>query len=117
MKYVYGEGVVSRSKHNLKVITGELPRRQALIYREAWVPWKYYANRTIDFWMTRLERIPFVKRLVFEVYEVQFYPVFLPEERETIAYIDWSKLRPDRRERWRVHGDEEVSPARSEPEG
>lgn len=118
MKYVYGEGVISRSKRNPRVQSGALARRQPTVYREAWVPWKFYSAKIVDGWLGWIARhVPGTKGLIFEVYERRFYPLFTPEERETIAYINWSKMRPDRRARWRVYGDEEVSPSRSEPEG
>lgn len=101
MKYVYGEGVVSRSKHNPKVQSGELPRRQPTIVRETWIPWQYWVYRLSMRYFHVLRRwVPPLRGLIDQVWEewAEWRFAYRPVD-QTVILITWDQTTPRNRAR------------------
>lgn len=96
---VYSEGVLSHSKHNPRVISGEIPKSEPVITRTEWVRWQWWAERITDHWLGFLSRhIPGAKWLVFETYETHYYPIFREKSRSRPIRIP----RADALPRWQL---------------
>lgn len=92
--YIYNAGGSSHSRHNPRVINGEIPIAQAVIIRTKYVRWQYWTMTIVDRWISLLARhVPGARWLVFEVYDRHFYPLY--EELEvTIFPIPLEKATP-----------------------